>query len=112
MEQESIYRLVPVQQEPAPKPALYKSKHSGNVSPAAVPCSSLGVKKVRMAATMGPGSGQEVVSPTKFLHAHEKEPRLPERESGSPGVWLCPRFLGVAWVAVSCPRGQEQLWGQ
>ena len=41
---------------------------------------------------MGPGSGEELVSTTKFLKAHEREPRLPDRAS----VW--GRF-GGRWPA-------------
>lgn len=57
-----------------------------------VPCSLLGVKEVRARGTMGPGSGEELVSTTKFLKAHEREPRLPDRAS----VW--GRF-GGRWPA-------------
>ena len=78
---ESVYRLVPPPAEAAVKPPLHRSKHPGAVSPKAVPCSSLGVKTVRAAATMGPGSGALLVSPDRFLRAHEREPVLPPRES-------------------------------
>ena len=65
-----------------------RSRHGGALDPRAVPCSLLGVKKVRSAATMGPASGEELVSPSKWLRAHEREPQLPQRESR--------RLLGAA----------------
>lgn len=87
-----MYSLIPPPAEAAAKPPRYHSKHPGAVSPTAVPCSNLGAKQVRAAATMGPGSGAVLVSPTRFLLAHEKEPVLPEREWGGfacvPGAKL------------------------
>ena len=80
MDEESVYRLVPVETEQPPKPPLYRSIHPGAVSPKQVPCSNLGIKNVRAAATMGPGSGEVFVSPNKFLLSHEKEPVLPKRK--------------------------------
>eukprot|EP00887_Chlorella_sp_A99_P005952 scaffold29.g5952.t1 len=62
----------------------YKSKFPGNVAPKDVPCSLLGVKKVRAAATMGPGAGDIVVDPKQFLHKHEKEPVLPPPAKPAP----------------------------
>lgn len=52
-----------------------------------MPCSMLGVKDIHGARTMGPPSGAELVSPTKRLAPHEKEPRLPPRERVH-GQWL------------------------
>lgn len=85
MEGESVYRLVPPPVEAPTKPPLYRSKHPGAVSPGTVPCSALGAKTVRAAATMGPGSGELLVDPGRFLLAHEKEPVLPQREPGRGG---------------------------
>ncbi|KAI7838490.1 hypothetical protein COHA_007752 [Chlorella ohadii] len=44
----------------------------------------LGVKDIHGARTMGPPSGAELVSPTKRLAPHEKEPRLPPPAKPSP----------------------------
>ena len=66
----------------AAKPALlYRSSHPGRVNPRRVPCSELGVREHRAKATMGPCSGEEMVSAAKWLRAHEKEPQLPQRET-------------------------------
>ena len=96
-EGESIFRLVPVVREETPKPPLYRSKHPGAVSPKTVPCSNLGVRNIKPAATMGPGSGQLVVSPTRFLLAHEKSPVLPEGKPGYPWPVSLQRIVLLRW---------------
>lgn len=53
---------------------------TGAVDPRTVPCSLLGDKTIRARGTMGPGSGEELVSSSKWLKAHEKEQQLPPRE--------------------------------
>lgn len=58
----------------------YQPQHSGPLNPRSVPCSELGVRNIRAAGTMGPGSGEALVSPDRFLRAHEREPALPLRE--------------------------------
>lgn len=80
MSDEDVYRLVVKPQPPAPKPPMYRSQHPGAVDPRRVPCSALGIKDIRSKATMGTGSGEELVSTSKWLKAHEKEPQLPQRE--------------------------------
>ncbi len=37
-------------------------------------------RSIRAHATMGPGSGEEQVNPSKWLKAHEKEQQLPPGE--------------------------------
>ena len=81
----------PMSEAAAPKPQAAaapssRSRHVGVLDPRAVPCSLLGVKKVLSAATMGPASGEELVSPSKWLRAHEREPQLPQRESYPPSA--------------------------
>lgn len=67
---------------PPRSPAAAKpARHAGPLDPRAVPCSMLGVKDIHGARTMGPPSGAELVSPSKRLAPHEKEQRLPQRES-------------------------------
>ena len=83
MSQEDVRGLVPRPQSPVEKPPLYRSKHPGVVEPSAVPCSLTGTKQIASRATMGPGSGEEAISPAKWLKAHEKEPQLPPRECRS-----------------------------
>lgn len=78
----------------------YRSK-----DPGPVPCSLLGVKQIRDKGTMGPGSGEELVNPSKWLKAHEREPQLPQRESGRARVvagtgalaWLSDCYL-PSWL--------------
>jgi hypothetical protein len=106
MDGESIYRLVPVETEPAPQPPLYRSKYPGAVSPKTVPCSQLGVRNIRAAATMGPGSGQVPVSPSRFLLAHEKEPVLPARKL-QPLVMHSPALSTTCWHCV-----HHRSWSQ
>lgn len=73
---------------PQPSPQRQASRppppgrRAGPLDPRAVPCSSLGIKEVHAMRSMGPPSGAELVSTAKFLHKHEKEPRLPPRELG------------------------------
>ncbi|KAL4447703.1 hypothetical protein ABPG75_004922 [Micractinium tetrahymenae] len=59
----------------------YRSKH---LPDAPVPCSLLGEKAVRARGTMGPGSREELVSTSKWLRAHEHEPRLPQPAKPAP----------------------------
>jgi len=75
---------------PPRSPAAKPARHSGPLDPRAVPCSMLGVKDIHGARTMGPPSGAELVSPTKRMAPHEKEPRLPPREPGcTSSRWTC-----------------------
>lgn len=83
---------------PPRSPAAAKpARHAGPLDARAVPCSMLGVKDIHGARTMGPPSGAELVSPSKRLAPHEKEPRLPPRESsGSKGAAALRRQLRCA----------------
>jgi hypothetical protein len=67
------------QGSPSTRPRLSKPG-TGAVDPRTVPCSLLGEKTIRARRTMGPGSGEQLVSAEKWLKAREKEPQLPTRE--------------------------------
>lgn len=80
----------------APPPAAARrnlARHSGPLDPRVVPCSVLGIKEIHAARTMGPPSGAELVSPSKWLRPHEKEPRLPQRASPGAGLLLPPAVV-------------------
>lgn len=75
---------------------LYRRKHSPS---AVVPCSLLGPKEARARATMGPASGEKLICTTKWLKAHEHEPRLPQRKFAA----RCALVGSSGWDTACCP---------
>jgi hypothetical protein len=73
-QQESIYNLVPVHQDPPHKQPLYHSKYPGIVDPKQF---EMGVKDVKPGATFGKPLGGYDSSPETFIKSHSKEPVLP-----------------------------------
>lgn len=80
MGDEIIDRFFPGGTRTSPKPARYRAQHTGMVSPVADPYSGFGVKSKRAKGTMGPGSGEVLVDPRKYLLAHSKDNIVSKRE--------------------------------
>lgn len=74
-QEESIYNLIPRQEDVPQRPPRHISKHSHKVHPSELP---FGQSKLQGHATFGTPNGTNAQPTTQYLRAHEKEPVLPE----------------------------------
>mmetsp|Transcript_2218 Transcript_2218/g.5639 ORF Transcript_2218/g.5639 Transcript_2218/m.5639 type:complete len:246 (-) Transcript_2218:435-1172(-) len=75
VEEESIYALLPAQQEVPTRPARHTSTFSGRVDPKNF---AFGQSKAQLHATFGLPNGCNGQHPTQFLRMHERSPVLPD----------------------------------
>lgn len=75
VEEESIYSLLPQQQEVPVRPPRHTSNFSGRVDPKNF---AFGQNKAQLHATFGLPNGCNAQHPTQYVRKHEKEPVLPD----------------------------------